>query len=111
MGDIMKETYEYTIEDQENNEFKIKCKVEYDTENEYNTNYYFYDGSKWLKDFIDLHKLSPNDEEKTKDFEEFITRVHDYMVHGDIWTEIKEIKDNEQSQKDAYKLIIKSKKI
>ncbi|WP_323737206.1 hypothetical protein PXD04_04480 [Methanosphaera sp. ISO3-F5] len=107
----MKETYEYTIEDQENNQYNIKCKVEYNTNNEYDTNYYFYDGSKWLKDFIDLHKLSPDNEEETKEFEDFITRVHDYMVHGNIWQDIKEIKDNEEETKESYKLVIKSKKI
>lgn len=107
----MKEIYEYTIEDQKNDKFNIKCKVEYNPINDYDTNYYFYDGNKWLKDFIDLHKLSPDNEEENKDFEEFVSRVHDYMVHGDMWQEIKEIKDNEEENKDAYNLIIKSKKI
>ena len=107
----MKETYEYNIEDQENEEYAIKCRVEYDTTNDYNTDYYFYDGSDWLKDFIDLYKLSPDNEEKTADFEDFITRVHDYMVHGNIWEEIREVKDNETLKKDAYKLVIKSTKI
>ncbi|RAP46161.1 MAG: hypothetical protein BZ135_04135 [Methanosphaera sp. rholeuAM6] len=107
----MIETYEYTIEDQENADFNIKCKVEYDSENDYNTNYYFYNGNEWLKDFIDLYKLSPDNEDETKNFDDFITRVHDYMVHGNIWQEIKEIKDNETSNKDAYKLLIKSRKI
>ncbi len=106
----MKETYEYTIEDQENESYNIKCKVDYDTNNAYNTDYYFFDGENWLKDFIDLNKLSPSDENETKSFEDFITRVHDYMVHGDLWEELKEVKDNESKNKDAYKLIIKSKK-
>ncbi len=107
----MKEVYEYTIEDQTNSSFNIKCKVEYDTTNAYNTDYYFYDGEKWLKDFIDLGKLSPKNEEDKEEFEDFITRVHDYMVHGNIWEEVKEIKDNETVDKENYKLIIKSKKI
>ena len=46
-----------------------------------------------------------------EEFEDFITRVHDYMVHGNIWEEVKEIKDNETVDKENYKLIIKSKKI
>lgn len=107
----MKETYEYTIEDQENQLFNIKCKVEYDTENDYNTDYYFFDGTRWLKDFIDLHKLSPENEEENKDFEDFVTRFHDYMVHGDLWQEIKEIKHDETVTKENYKLVIKSKKL
>ena len=110
-GGKMKETYEYTLEDQENETFKIKCRVDYDTTNDYNTDYYFYDGEEWLKDFIDLYKLSPNNEEENKEFEDFITRVHDYMVHGNIWQEIKEVKDQETLNKDTYKLIVKSKKI
>lgn len=107
----MKETYEYTIADQEKEQINIKCKVEYNTENKYDTTYYFYDGTQWLKDFIDLHKLSPDNEEETKDFEDFITRVHDYMVHGNIWQDIKTMKDNEEENKETYKLNIKSKKI
>lgn len=105
----MKESYEYTLKDQKNESFYIKCKVDYDTDNAYNTDYYFYDGKEWLKDFIDLHKLSPNNEEEIKDFDEFITRVHDYMVHGNIWEELKDIKDNKIVKKDNYKLIVKSK--
>ena len=38
----MKETYEYNIKDENNENFNIKCKAEYDTTNSYNTNYYFY---------------------------------------------------------------------
>ena len=107
----MKETYEYNIEDQNNENFYIKCKVEYDTTNSYNTDYYFHDGNRWLKDFIDLNKLSPNNEEETKNFEDFITRVHDYMVHGNLWDDLREIKDDEIENKDTYNLIIKAKKI
>lgn len=107
----MKETYEYIIEDQNNGDFNIKCKIEYDTDNAYNTTYYFYDGNDWLKDFIDLDKLSPNDEEESKNFEDFVTRVHDYMVHGDMWDELKKINDNETENKDSYGLIIKANKI
>lgn len=107
----MKEIYEYTIKDQKNSQFNIKCKVEYNTENDYDTTYYFYDGNKWLKDFIDLNKLSPDNEEETREFEDFITRVHDYMVHGNLWQEIKEIKDNEKEIKETYSLEIESKKI
>ena len=107
----MKEIYEYTISDQENEDFNIKCRVEYDTNNAYNTDYYFYDGDKWLKDFIDLYRLSPDNEDENKAFEDFVTRVHDYMVHGDIWQEVKELKDNESINKDSYKLRINSKKI
>ncbi len=107
----MKETYEYDIKDQNNGNYIIKSKVEYDTNNAYNVNYYFYDGNKWLKDFIDLNKLSPETEEESKDFEDFITRVHDYMVHGNLWSDLKEMKDDEISEKKPYKLIIKAKKV
>ncbi len=107
----MIETFEYTIEDQNNEEFNIKCRIEYDTKNSYNTTYYFYDGNTWLKDFIDLDKLSPNEEKESKNFEDFITRMHDYMVHGNMWDELKEIKDNEIVDKDTYNLIIKANKI
>lgn len=107
----MKETYEYTLEDKENKNFTIKCRVDYDTNNAYNTDYYFFDGEEWQKDFIDLHKLSPNNDEENKEFEDYVTRVHDYMVHGNIWQEIKEVKDNETLNKETYKLIVKSKKI
>ena len=34
----MIETYEYNLTDQENDSFFLKCKVEYDTNNDYNTN-------------------------------------------------------------------------
>ncbi len=107
----MIETFEYTIEDQNNENFNIKCKIEYNTNNSYNTTYYFYDGNKWLKDFIDLDKLSPNDEDESKTFEDFVTRVHDYMVHGDMWDELREIGDNEIKNKNTYNLIIKANKI
>lgn len=107
----MKETYEYNIEDENNENFNIKCKAEYDTTNSYNTNYYFYDGNKWLKDFIDLNKLSPDNEEESKAFEDFITRVHDYMVHGNLWEDLKELDDNKIENKKTYNLVIKAKKI
>lgn len=107
----MKEIYVYTIEDQDNDNFNIKCKVEYDTNNAYNTDYYFCDGDKWLKDFIDLHKISPDNDADKKDFENFFTQVHDYMVHGNLWEEIRDMKDNEIMNKEAYNLVIKSKKI
>lgn len=107
----MKETYEYNIKDQENESFNMKCKVEYDTENDYDTNYYFYDGEKWLKDFIDLNKLSPENKEDKNKFEDFITRVHDYMVHGTIWKELRVIDDGETLDKEQYKLRITSKKL
>lgn len=107
----MKETFEYHLEDNENSSFVLKCRAEYDTKNSYNTSYYFYDGRGWLKDFIDLNKLSPETEEANKEFDNFITRVHDFMVHGNLWEELKEIKDNEEVTKDAYKLVIKSKKL
>jgi len=107
----MKETYEYSIEDQNNEDFNIKCKVEYDTTNPYNTNYYFYDGNRWLKDFIDLNKLSPKDEEENKIFEDFVTRVHDYMVHGNLWDDLKDIKDNETEKKDPYNFIVKANNV
>lgn len=107
----MKETYEYCIEDQENTKFNIKCRVTYDTENDYYGDYYFYDGKEWLKDFIDLYSISPEKEDERKNFEDFITRVHDYMVHGNIWNEIKEMDDNDALKKDSYKLLIKSTKI
>ena len=107
----MKEKFEYHIRDQENDLFVLKCRAEYDTENSYNTTYFFYDGNEWLKDFIDLSKLSPEESEDNRNFEDFITRVHDYMVHGNIWEEIKEIKDDESVKKDTYKLVINAKKL
>ena len=107
----MKETYEYNIEDENNENFNIKCKAEYDTTNSYNTNYYFYDGNKWLKDFIDLNKLSPDTEEESKEFEDSITRVDDYMVHGNLWEDLKELDDNKIENKKTYNLVIKAKKI
>lgn len=107
----MIETYEYILQDEDNELFNIKCKVEYNTENDYDTSYYFFDGTDWLKDFIDLNKLSPENNDDADSFEEFITRVHDYMVHGNIWNELKEIEDKNQINKKQYKLVISANKI
>lgn len=107
----MIETYEYNLTDQENDSFFLKCKVEYDTNNDYNTNYYFFDGDKWLKDFIDLNKLSPNDKASRDEFEDFVTRVHDYMVHGNIWKDLKAMNDKQTTDKEQYKLHIIANKL
>ena len=40
----MKETYEYILSDVDNKSYNIKCKAEYNTENDYDTTYYFFDG-------------------------------------------------------------------
>lgn len=37
----MKETYEYILSDVDNKSYNIKCKAEYNTENDYDTTYYF----------------------------------------------------------------------
>lgn len=107
----MKQMYEYHLKDSENSSFVLKCRAEYDTENSYNTTYYFYDGNEWIKDFIDLDKLSPNNEEENRDFQDFITRVHDFMVHGNLWAELKEMKDKETKTKKAYKISIDAEKV
>ncbi len=106
----MEEIYEYCIQDQDNTNFNIKCRIKSNTENSYDTTYYFFDGERWLKDFIDLSKIEPSKKEDKNNFEEFITRIHDYMVHGNLWDDIKEIKD-ETKTNDKYNLIIKSDKI
>ena len=46
-----------------------------------------------------------------KEFEDFITRVHDYMVHGNLWEDLKELDDNKIENKITYNLVIKAKKI
>ncbi|OED30909.1 hypothetical protein [Methanosphaera sp. WGK6] len=107
----MKETYEYTITDFDEKTFNIKCKITYNTENDYDTDYYFFDGNNWQKDFIDLNKLSPENKADQDKYEEFITRVHDYMVHGALWEDLRNEKDNDEIQKDQYKLNIKSIKL
>ena len=46
----MKETYEYILSDVDNKSYNIKCKAEYNTENDYDTTYYFFDGDTWHKE-------------------------------------------------------------
>ncbi len=105
----MIKTYQYTIRDENNDEFTLDCKIEYDTDNTYNTNYYFYDGTTWHKDFIDLEKTSPKDNNLKDEFEEYITRLHDYMVHGTIWEDLRNMEDNSEITKTQFNLVINSK--
>ena len=107
----MIETYEYLVKDQKNEKFSLNIKVEYDTENEYNTTYYFHDGEKWLKDFIDIDTLSPEDEVEKESFQEFITKIHDYMVHGNLNDQLRAMEDEEVINKDQYGLVLSAKKI
>jgi len=105
----MIETYTYKISDKNNENNMIKCKIEYDTNNNYNTNYYFCNGTEWMKDFIDLDKLSSNTDDP-KTFDEFITKVHDFMVHGNLWEELKKVDDGQEINKESYELVIKARK-
>lgn len=107
----MKETYEYILTDMENELFNVKCRVEYNTKNAYDTNYYFFDGDNWHKDFIDLNKLSPESREDKDKFEDFVTRMHDYMVHDNFWDELKSIDNEDILTKKQYNLIITAKKV
>lgn len=107
----MKVTYEYKLMDINEKTNMIKCKIEYNTENDYDTTYYFFDGTNWQKDFIDLNKLSPSDKEDKNKFDDFVTKVHDFMVHGNLWEQLKAMDDNQTITKEQYKLEITSKKI
>lgn len=107
----MKVTYEYKLNSTEYKDYHIKLRVEYNTENDYDTTYYFYDGNDWLKDFIDLDKLSPNEKEAKDNFEDFITKVHDFMVHGNLWEQLKVMEDNEEITKEQYDLKIIANKV
>jgi len=107
----MIETYEYLIKDQKNEKFTLNIKVDYDTENEYNTTYYFPDGEKWIKDFIDIDTLSPEDEKEKELFQEFITKIHDYMVHGNLNDQLRAMEDEEVIIKNNYELVLNAKKI
>lgn len=107
----MKETYEYILSDVDNKSYNIKCKAEYNTENDYDTTYYFFDGDTWHKDFIDLNKISPENKEGKDKFEDFITRIHDYMVHGNLWKELKAMNDHDEISKEQYKLNIIANKL
>lgn len=107
----MIETYDYNLSDINNKNNNIKCKIEYDTENSYNKNFYFYDGKNWQKDFIDLNKLSPENKEDQVQFEDFVTKVHDFMVHGNLWEQLEAMEDNEVIIKKQYELEITANKI
>lgn len=107
----MKVTYEYELSSTDYEEYNINLRVEYNTENDYDTTYYFFDGTDWQKDFIDLGKLSPKKEEDKNQFEDFITKVHDFMVHGNLWEQLKAMEDNEEIVKQQYSLKIIAKKI
>ncbi len=107
----MYDKYEYKIMDLNNKTLNILCRAEYNPENSYDTNYYFFDNDSWYKDFIDLHKLEPEDTTLKDDFEDFVTNVHDFMVHGDMMDELKSIEDNQTIEKDEYKIIITATKI
>ncbi|MCD7781552.1 MAG: hypothetical protein LUG89_02495 [Methanosphaera sp.] len=106
----MYEIYEYIITNMDESQ-QIRCRVEYNPENAYDVNHYFYNGSQWLKEFIDLNILSPEDDEEKKLFDEFITQVHDYMVHGTIWEDLEKLDDNEELVKNTYNLKITAKRI
>lgn len=107
----MKETYDYILTDMNNESFNIKCRVEYNTENAYDTNHYFFDGDNWYKDFIDLNKLSPESKEDNDNFEDFVTGIHDYMIHDNFWDELKSIDNGDILTKKQYNLIITAKKV
>ncbi len=107
----MYERYEYNIKDLTNPSSNVLCRVEYNPDNSYDTNHYFYDNTTWHKDFIDLYKLSPEDSSLQDDFEEFITNVHDFMVHGNIWDEIKELDDGQTKEIEQYNIVVTAKKI
>ncbi len=107
----MKVTYEYKISSTDYEEYDINLRVDYNTENDYDTTYYFFDGSEWQKDFIDLGKLSPKKEEDKNQFDDFITKVHDFMVHGNLWEQLKVMEDNEEIIKEQYALRIVAKKL
>lgn len=107
----MIEIYEYTLTNTTNDKNNIKCKIEYDTENAYNKTFYFYDGTNWQKDFIDLNKLSPEDKEEKNQFEDFVTKVHDFMVHGNLWEQLENLTDGEEITKEQYDLKIIAQKL
>ncbi|RAP50815.1 MAG: hypothetical protein BZ133_04630 [Methanosphaera sp. SHI613] len=107
----MIETYDYILSDVNNDKNNIKCKIEYDTENSYNKTFYFYDGKNWQKDFIDLNKLSPENKEEKNEFDDFVTKVHDFMVHGNLWEQLEAMDDGETITKKQYELEITANKI
>lgn len=102
----MKQKNQYTIKDQNNENYFIRCCVETDPENTYDTTYYFHDTDNWIKDFIDITKLAPTDKQQREEFDTFITHIHDYMVHGNLWEDLSEIKPNTETKNDKYQVII-----
>lgn len=107
----MIETYDYILTDTNNDNNNIQCKVEYDTENSYNKTFYFFDGKNWQKDFIDLSKLAPENKKDKNEFENFVTKVHDFMVHGNLWEQLEAMEDGESITKTQYDLEISANKI
>ena len=106
----MKKIVEYNLKNIDDDNH-IRCQVEYNTENDYDTTYYFFDGKDWQKDFIDLNKLTPENKDEQEAFEDFVTNVHDYMVHGSLWDDLKKMDLTEKIINDDYNLEITAKQI
>lgn len=105
---IVKVKNQYIIEDIDDAKYNIKCCVKSNPENSYDTTYYFHDGDRWIKDFIDITKLSPEDKDEKDKFDEFITHLHDYIVHDHFWEDLAEIEVGESLKSEEYKVVIRN---